>query len=312
MPYAHEPINRSLWSRAAALDWFGLALPERFGGAGYGLPEEVMMFRELGRAVAPGPFLATTLAARVCAFDDQPGLRSAILDGSSLVALAVPREPSDLVDGRLSAEVTVYDFEEADQVLVMLPGGAALLTATELHDIAAVMSIDTTVSVARATFSDATPTAFVATATDPIAQRALVLAAAVFVGMAEATRDLSSAYAKEREQFGRPIGVYQAVKHRCADMAVRAEASFALTCFASLVFEQQGRDAQLQADAAFVGAYDAATRNAADTVQVHGGIGFTWDHAAHRYVERTHVLVRMLGGVRSVLGDLLAQPGPDL
>jgi len=131
-------------------------------------------------------------------------------------------------------------------------------------------------------------------------------------GMAEATRDLSSRYAIEREQFGRPIGVNQAIKHRCADMAVRAEAALAQTVFAALVVDSKGPDAVFQAHAAKVFAVESAARNAAETVQVHGGMGFTWEHTAHRYVERAQVLDHLAGDRRQSLASILAESGPEL
>jgi alkylation response protein AidB-like acyl-CoA dehydrogenase len=95
-------------------------------------------------------------------------------------------------------------------------------------------------------------------------------------------------------------------------MAVRAEAAFSLSCFAALVLDTAGHDAAMQADAAFAVAIDATIRNSADTVQVHGGMGFTWEHGAHRFVGRSHVLDEMLGGSRTVLADLIGRDGPEL
>jgi hypothetical protein len=213
--------------------------------------------------------------------------------------------------GSEPVDATLFDADGVDYVLVVGDPGAALYDASAFRDRHDITCLDPTVSMTRARFTGAEPLT-VAGRSESIASRSRVLAAAFAVGMAEATRDLSAAYAITREQFGKPIGVNQGVKHRCADMAVRAEASLSLTCYAALVSDEGGLDAAMQADAAFAVALDAAHRNAADTVQVHGGMGFTWEHAAHRYVERTHVLDEMMGGSRRVLADLIARDGPCL
>jgi len=134
------------------------------------------------------------------------------------------------------------------------------------------------------------------------------MVAAMLVGIAEATRDLSAEHAKTRVQFGRPIGVHQAIKHRCADMAVRAEAAGSQMLLAALCVESGRADATFQAAAAKVVATDAAVANAASTIQVHGGMGFTSEHDAHLFLERAHVLDHLLGDRRQHLARLVELP----
>jgi len=137
-----------------------------------------------------------------------------------------------------------------------------------------------------------------------------VLVAAELAGIATATADQSTQYAKDREQFGQPVGGFQAVKHRCADMAVRAEAATSLVRYASLAVRDGHHDARFHAEAARAVAAAAAVDNAQINVQNHGGIGFTWEHTAHRYVTRAQVRSRTVGTLRDALADLLSQPSP--
>jgi alkylation response protein AidB-like acyl-CoA dehydrogenase len=130
----------------------------------------------------------------------------------------------------------------------------------------------------------------------------------MLVGIAEATRDMATAYAKTREQFGKPIGVNQAIKHRCADMAVAADAAVNQLLFAALSVQEERPDADFQVAAARVVADQAALTNARHNVQVHGGMGFTAECDAHLYVKRAHLLGRTFGGLRGAQADLLAQP----
>jgi alkylation response protein AidB-like acyl-CoA dehydrogenase len=307
-------VDRALLSKMAELGWFGLGLPEHLGGIGYGLVEEVLMLREMGRHTAPGPLLAMCLGARVAATAGAADLAARIMSAQSTVGWA--RLPGAVADQWIGAgtepiDVTLFDANGVDYVLVAGDPGAALYEVGAFSDHVHVTCLDPTVSMMRARFTGAAPVATVGQH-ESMARRSRVLAAAFAVGMAEATRDLSAAYSVVREQFGKPIGVNQGVKHRCADMAVRAEAALSLACYAALVIDENGIDAAMQADAALAMALDAAQRNAADTVQVHGGMGFTWEQPPHRYVERTHVLDEMMGGSRRVLADLISRPGPCL
>jgi alkylation response protein AidB-like acyl-CoA dehydrogenase len=145
---------------------------------------------------------------------------------------------------------------------------------------------------------------------DAVSRRGFVLAAASLTGIAEATRDISAAHAVSRVQFDRPIGANQAVKHPCADMAVRAELAWAQTLFAALTTDERREDAEFHAVAAKVVAADAAERNAAATVQVLGGMGFTFEHDANLYLKRAYVLGHAFGDTRDALSRLIRLPAP--
>jgi alkylation response protein AidB-like acyl-CoA dehydrogenase len=140
-----------------------------------------------------------------------------------------------------------------------------------------------------------------------IYRNAVMLSASMLAGMCEETRDMASAYAKMREQFGQPIGKFQAVKHKCADMAIRSDAVNALVSFASVTVRDGRDDADFQVAAAKLLASQYALLNAKENIQVHGAIGFTTDLPAHLFLKRAHVLDHFCGAVRRQQRNLLAQ-----
>jgi alkylation response protein AidB-like acyl-CoA dehydrogenase len=304
-----EPSNvdTSAWSKAAELGWFGLALPESRGGVGFGLADEAVLFREVGRSLAAGPFLSTVLGARVASFAGDGALAAEIIAGRR-VGLGIPARDSVTADESVRGELQLLDAVDASLVLVALPHEAHLVAVDTLGTVTPVPCVDDTSRLAHATITGLAPVATVTADVDPVERRGNVLAAALLTGIAEATRDIAAEHAKSRVQFDRPIGVHQAVKHPCADMAVRAELSWAQTLFGAVAIDEDRDDAELQALSAKVVAADAAEHNAAATVQVLGGIGYTFEHDAHLYVKRAHVLGRVFGETRDGLSRLLLLP----
>jgi alkylation response protein AidB-like acyl-CoA dehydrogenase len=299
-------VDPKLWSAVAGLGWFGLGLTDAAGGVGYGLPEEALLFREIGRHLAPGPFLATVLGARVATIaghDAAPG----ILDGSRVVGLAELHGGTCAAD-QVSGPLTLHDGVDADLAVVVTPVGAALVDPAGVTDLEPSASIDPGTRLATGRAERLRPLAFVGAAADPVFARGAVLASATLTGLAEAARDQAAEHARTREQFGRPIGVHQAVKHACTDMAVRAEAAVCLTYLAAVAVEDGRDDAGFQAASAKVVTGDAAVRNARANIQIHGGMGFTWEHDAHLLLKRAHVLSQVLGDRRHHLRDLLSRP----
>jgi alkylation response protein AidB-like acyl-CoA dehydrogenase len=133
-----------------------------------------------------------------------------------------------------------------------------------------------------------------------------VFSAAQLVGIAEACRDAAAEHAKTRIQFDRPIGVNQAIKHPCANAAIRAEAAWCQTAMAAVMHDEGLAGSRREALCARIVAAEAAEQNAATLVQVMGGMGFTFEHDAHLYVKRAQVLCRMLGDTRALLEELIA------
>ena len=278
-------IDDATWRRFADMGWFALGVPEARGGVGFGPIEEFALFRTLGRHLTPGPFVSTVIAGWIAAAVGDEALSG------------------DLFAGRRRAGLVVDGY-----VLDGEPGGLAVELDGDSGRVRVVESLDPRPSVdASVRLAAAGLGATVAAWDDRLlASRARLLVAAMQLGIAEATRDMSVAYAKERMQFGKPIGTFQAVKHRCADMAMRSHAATAQTLFAAFHVESRTHDAPFQAAAAVLVANRAATLNAADNVQNHGAIGFTVEHDAGLYARRAHMLEYALGGQATAAPEVLA------
>ncbi|PCG84875.1 acyl-CoA dehydrogenase [Streptomyces sp. WZ.A104] len=246
-------VDRGLWRELGAAGFFALRLPEAEGGVGLGLPEAVLLFEEAGRALLPGPLVATHLAA---------GLVKGAAEGEAVVTAA---------DGRLP----VAHLGEADAVLA----GAEALTGEALHACAAaarpVRSMDPLTPLHRMPPAERT-TAH----SERFRCEAALLTAAEQLGSAARTTEAAVQHAGEREQFGWPIGSFQAVKHLCADMLARTEPARAAVYAAAVTGDP------VEIAAAKLLADDAAVRNARDCLQIHGGLGFTWEADVHLHLKR--------------------------
>jgi alkylation response protein AidB-like acyl-CoA dehydrogenase len=270
-----EPaLDGASWSAMADLGWFAAGVAEVDGGVGLGVPEQVMIFREIGRHLTPGPVLGTCVAA-------------------SLLAGTTAGEP--LLEGLLAGDVRcgvragewVVDAHQGDLYLDISADGTSIrrLDAGE-----PVSSVDPGSRLTRPiasspVYADASSAGF---------DRVSVLAGATLVGVIEAVRDLSTAYAKTREAFGKPIGTFQAVKHRCAEMELAAYATFSQVCLAALYLEHARPSRGFQAACAYRLAGIRARSATEDTIQNFGGIGFTAAHDAHLYLKRALLLCRLL------------------
>ena len=300
-------VDAVLWRAAGELGWFGLALPEAAGGADYGLPELMLLFVELGRALAPGPWLGTVLAAQALAANpDVRAQHAGVVGGDHLVT--VIDDPEDVLGAweELSGEATgVADAGAVDGILVI---GAAAVRYANIDDarVTVAPSIDPTRPLSRVEF-DGAKTRIVDTHAATLRQIATVLIASEAVGVAERALEMSVEYAKVRQQFGRPIGSFQAVKHRCADMAVRAEVARSAVTFAAVAVRDGEGDTAFQVHVGKALAGAAALANATDNVQNHGGMGYTWESDAHLYLKRARLLEHCFG-TRTAHLDALAAP----
>lgn len=292
-----------LHAQMAELGWFGLGLSEADGGVGFTLVEEALLFREIGRRLGSTRVLASVIAAHVAAGAKDVARRDALIAGELSAAWAeLQRGASlgDVLDGPLLA----FDASGADLLVVACDAGAVLVDRSSLRELRSVPCIDEHTELAEVTLARVAPVARVG-AEAGLGLRASALVSAMLVGVAETARDQAVAYACEREQFGKPIGIFQAIKHRCADMAVRCEVAWTQTCYAALALRDGHADAPFQASAAKVLATQAAQENAAHNVQVYGGYGFTVEYDAHLLVKRAHVLDQVCGATRSHLGRVL-------
>ena len=305
-------VDDAAWADAAELGWFSLGLPVALGGVGGSLADEALLFIEIGRSLASGPFLSTVLAARVAAFGSDAALAEQIANGHR-VGLAIPSAPGLIgLDGLINGEVQTLDAESDGLVLIVTPDQSLLVAVKHLSEVTEVECIERAVRLKRAVARSVKPLVVLQSAADPVALRGHVLVAAMLTGITEAVRDISAEHAKNRVQFDRPIGVNQAVKHPCAEMAVQAQLAYAQTMFAALCIDEGRNDAELHALSAYMVAFQAAETSAAGTIQLLGGMGFTFEHDAQLYVKRAYVLSMLFGGTSTLLNRLLTLPESQL
>lgn len=302
-------VDDAAWAAAAELGWLVLGLPEEHGGVGCGLADEALLIREVGRGIAPGPFVSTMLAARVATFGGDRALAEEIGAGRR-VGLVIPCSAGAIADdGSLTVEVQLLDATDG-LALAVAPGVASIFELGSLTDVEKVACVDPASDLQRATAVGAAPRVSVASSVDPIELRGHVLVAALLTGITEAMRDVGAAHAIDRFQFDKPIGVNQAVKHPCADMAVQAQLAYAQTLFAALAIDEGRPDAEFHALTAHFTAAEAANFASAATIQILGGMGFTHEHDAHLYMKRALVWSQVLGGTADQLARLLELPEP--
>ncbi|WP_030175387.1 acyl-CoA dehydrogenase [Spirillospora albida] len=286
------------WGDLAAQGLLGLHLPDDLGGAGAGLLELAVVLEELGRAITPGPFLPTVLASAVLHraghTDHLPGLA----DGTAIGAVGLRPGGLVLTDGVLNGtSEPVLGAQVAD--LFILPardGGttAHVLVPASSVQVEALPSHDLTRRLARVTASGA-PVTVLAIDEQTVLDLAATLFAAEASGLADWATATAAEYAKVRTQFGRPIGQFQGVKHRCARMLAHAEQARALAWDAARAWESTPGEASLAAAVAGATSVQAAFQTAKDCVQTLGGIGFTWEHDASLYLRRSQTLRVLLG-----------------
>jgi alkylation response protein AidB-like acyl-CoA dehydrogenase len=280
---ADKVIDRKGWQQLGEAGVFNLCLAEEAGGVGLGLAEASLVFEELGRALVPGPLVATHLAA---------GLVDGADDGSIVVGLVEDRGPSTT----RALPLIIEHLDDLDVLLVLSDGGIASLDPRALEATKLERPMDPLTPVWAITSLPAgTPIAGPEIA-EWWRRDGAVLTAALQVGMAGWTTELAVDYAKQRRQFGRPIGSFQAIKHICADMAVRTElARCAVQAAAVTVDQPDVGDATMAAFGAKLLADEAAMTNGRACIQVHGGMGFTWEIPAHLAYKRARVLATQFG-----------------
>jgi alkylation response protein AidB-like acyl-CoA dehydrogenase len=292
------------WAELTGLGWLGLHVPEADGGQGFGWPELAVVLEELGRAGAPGPFLPTVIASAVIGLADN-GPRKVVADLASGEAIgAVAFGGSTALAGTTNEDGTVTLNGTARPVLsahladwLVLPTQDRwFLVDAQEAEIRELASLDPTRRVGEVIVRDVR--------VDPshqlrISRRQVENVVAIFVaaecaGGAGWCLDTAAEYAKVRQQFGRPIGQFQAVKHRCADMLIAVEQARGAAWDAAR--SPAGSDRDLAAAVAGALGPDVYTRTAKDCIQLLGGIGFTWEHDAHRHLRRSVSLRQLTGG----------------
>ena len=323
-----DGTDPDVWRQASAqLGLPGIAVPEEYGGAGFSLAEQAIGLEELGAALFTGPFLASAVlaATTLLASDDEEAkkdLLPGIAAGETVATLAFTEDGGswDPASIRLAATKTtkngwrldghksfVLDGHAADLILVVAAtetdGRLSLFAITGTADgltRRALPTLDQTRKLARLAF-DHTPARLVG---EPGAARAVldhtldvaaVALAAEQLGGAQRALDMAVAYAKVRQQFGRPIGSFQTIKHRCADLLLEVESLRSAVGYAAAAVA--GSSAELPVLAPLLKAYasEVYSHVAGENIQIHGGIGFTWEHDAHLYLKRAKASELFLG-----------------
>jgi alkylation response protein AidB-like acyl-CoA dehydrogenase len=274
----HEAHDESAhtWAALSELGVFGISTPEELGGSALGATEEALVVIELGRRVVAPSVLATLGAAHL-------------------------RSPQTLRERRVAAgyrraeRIVFVEDSAAELLLVRGASGAVLVERpTASHAI----DLQLWSSQLRETTELGEP---LAEATRSQTLRLRLIDAAALAGIARAALDMAVAYAGLREQFGRPIGSFQAVKHHCANMALAARCACDLVSFAAVAVDGSRDDATLQVESALYVAGSAAISNCGKNIQVHGGMGFSEEADPHHLLKRAHVLIEIAGGLEAAL-----------
>jgi 3-oxochol-4-en-24-oyl-CoA dehydrogenase len=299
-----EPMPET-WDDVVNLGWLGLHIAEEYGGSGYGLPELVVVVEEMGRAVAPGPFVPTVIAS--AAAPPPPATRKTLVPG--------------LVDGSvtggiaLESSITATKGTASGTAGIVLGGGLAKVFVLPAGDDVVVVEAGKGVTVdtprnldpgrrsSRVTLKDA-PATVLPGAGKVLRDLARVILSAEAAGVARECTELAAEYAKDRIQFGRPIGMYQAVKHHCANMAVATELLTSAVWDAARAASTGGDQLSYAAAVAATLAAPAADLCANLNTQVHGGIAITWEHDCHLFMRRATTLLSLLSA-RQAAADLV-------
>ena len=318
-----EGISAELWKKLAEQGWLGLIYPEPYDGMALGLVDLVVLMEEMGRAVAPGPYFSTVLLGglavleagsdaqkkewlpKIAAGDKRVALAwmepSAQLGPAGVTLTAVEKGGTYTLSG---TKLFVHDAHSADALVVAArtrPGAGAdgvslflLPKGTKGLAVTLLPTMDQTRKLCEVACSDVTVGAdallgAAGAGWTPLARvldRATVALCAEMCGGAQKVLDMTVEYAKIRQAFGRPIGSYQGVKHRAADMLVDVENSKSITYYAAWALDENSPEAPLAVSMAKAYVSDAFRRVAAAGIQLHGGIGFTWEHDLHLYFKR--------------------------
>jgi alkylation response protein AidB-like acyl-CoA dehydrogenase len=304
---AADESRPPFWQNLVELGWLGLHVDEEYGGSGYGLPELVVVIEELGRAVAPGPFVPTVIASAVIAKDGTAEQKSRLLpgliDGTVTAGIGLDSRVQ-ITDGVADGEAGVVLGAGLAELLVIAAGDDLLLLDRGRSGVSVEVpeNLDPTRRSGRVRLQNVSVSSddIISGARESALARARTLLAAEAVGGASDCVDAAVDYAKVRQQFGRTIATFQAVKHHCANMLVAVESATAAVWDASRAAAEDSSEDEAQfrlvAAVAAALAFPAYARNAELNIQVHGGIGFTWEHDAHLHLRRALVTTALFGG----------------
>jgi len=334
----------ALWSQMVELGWPALTVPERAGGLGMGTVELAVVVEELGRVIAPGPFVPTVtqfapVVAEAGSREQQERFLGGIATGELTGTLALVEESGSADAGHVTATATpdndsfvlegsketVIEASTADEIAVIArtPGtrgddgvGAFVVARADVR-LDPIDALDPSRPLARVTLEGVrigadrvlgAPGPATAAAVRRAVEVATTALAVETVGAAQAIFDMTLSYVKQREQFGAPIGSFQAIKHKFADMLVALERARATSYFAALTIAEDDDRRALATSTAKAAAGDCAALLAKEGIQIHGGIGYTWEHDMHLYVRRVKSSSLLFGNAaqhRARVADLI-------
>jgi alkylation response protein AidB-like acyl-CoA dehydrogenase len=305
------------WAAVAELGWPGVMAAEEHGGLGLGAVELIIIQEELGYALAPTPLLSSVAAGLLIAAagsaEQKDRWLGPLASGEKRAAVALwdesggssPAHPAAEPgsDGTLTAtKIAVADAGGADVLVVAARGGHLLVEADASGlEVTPEPALDGTRKLSKVTFNSTPAKAMPEGTPDSLSHAYAVVVAALAaenVGVAQRTMEMAVEYAKDRKQFDRPVGSYQAVSHRCAQMLLEVEGARSLTYGAAWALDHDPDTAVRAASMAKAYAGDAGFRVSASAVQVHGGIGFTWEHDLHFFLKRAKANAHAYGDSR--------------
>jgi alkylation response protein AidB-like acyl-CoA dehydrogenase len=278
-----------LWSEISELGWPGIFIPEDYGGQGLGVVELVIVMEELGYALAPSPFFSNAAAGLAILHGGSEEQKQRWLPG---IASGEQRGTVGVV---ANGEASLVPDADSAAVIVLVDGDAAMVVEAGDAEIEPRATIDATRRFSSVRADGGEPLAGDFSGGIDRAETAL---AAELVGLAQRVMEMAVEYAKDRKQFDRPIGSYQAVSHRCAQMLLEVESSRSAAYYAGWASDYEPESAALAASMAKAYAADAGWNVTASALQVHGGIGFTWEHDLHFFLKRARTDGHLLGTPR--------------
>ena len=317
-----EPYAAELWRAMAEMGWTGAAIPEEYGGVGLGRLAVCVLAEELGRAVAPVPFSSSVYLATeaILLFGSEqqrqtwlPKLAVGEIIGTFAMAEQAGSPGVEALrtavsgGGLTGSKLAVPDGDIADIAVVAVNGGAgAWLHIVELTQAGvsreSVTTFDPTRSHARIAFNQASSDPLVGSDSPDSVRRLLDYAAVPMafeqVGNAQAALDMANAYAKERYAFGRPIGSFQGIKHKLADMYIQVELARSNAYYGAWAVHTDAAELPIAASVARIAACEAGWFVTKESIQTHGGMGFTWQMDCHLYYRRAKLLSLTLGSAR--------------
>jgi alkylation response protein AidB-like acyl-CoA dehydrogenase len=277
------------WKEMSELGWPGIFIGEEHGGQGLGVLELVILTEELGYVAAPTPFLSNAAAGLMVQFAGSDEQRARLLPG------VASGEARGTVGVALNGSAPVVPDADSASFIVVVDGDSAAIVEPADASVEPVEVIDNTRRYGRVSASggDALP-GDVGGALDRVA----IALSGEIVGVAQRAMEMAVEYAKDRQQFGRPIGAYQAVSHNCAQMLMEVEGARSLTYYAGWAADHEPESLALAASMAKAYASDAGFRVPARSLQVHGGIGFTWEHDLQFFLKRGKTDAHLFGTAR--------------